>query len=171
MARISWIVKGFVSLILAYTATAFASASPSIINNHNRALHHPSSMKQKAFIRRHYIQHNHNAKRQIVNLPRGGGPLASAKLAELTSTPSGLFNTALMALALTTATFKILQRSTDIQKNSNTKEKPASVKALQIRFLLVFWLLRCADWLQGPYFLRSVRLQGIQWTTSVHWTH
>jgi hypothetical protein len=153
MTRISWIVKGFVTLILAYTVTAFASASPSI-NNHNRAgLRHPSSsMKQMDFIRGHYVPHNHNAKRHIVNIPRGGGPLASTKLAELASTPSGLFNTALMALALTTATFKILQRSTDIQKSSNAKDKPDSVKSLQMRFLLVFWLLRCADWLQGPYF-------------------
>jgi MFS family permease len=57
-----------------------------------------------------------------------------------------------VALALTTATFKILQRSTDVSKGLKTKEKPAAVKSLQIRFLIVFWLLRCADWLQGPFF-------------------
>jgi hypothetical protein len=111
-------------------------------------------MKQKASVRRHYTAHNHNARRQVFDMPRGGaGPLAATKLAELTSTPSGLFNTALMALALTTATFKILQRSTDISKGKRkAKEKPSSVKSLQIRFLAVFWLMRCADWLQGPYF-------------------
>ena len=32
------------------------------------------------------------------------------------------------------------------------KKKPDGVKDLQRRFLSVFWLLRCADWLQGPYF-------------------
>lgn len=30
--------------------------------------------------------------------------------------------------------------------------KPSNVKSLQARFLVVFWLLRMADWLQGPYF-------------------
>ena len=29
---------------------------------------------------------------------------------------------------------------------------PKSIKALQIKFLGVFWLMRMADWLQGPYF-------------------
>jgi len=29
------------------------------------------------------------------------------------------------------------------------------MKSLQIRFLAVFWLLRCADWLQGPYFYET----------------
>lgn len=32
------------------------------------------------------------------------------------------------------------------------KKKSDSVKSLQRRFLSVFWLLRCSDWLQGPYF-------------------
>lgn len=41
----------------------------------------------------------------------------------------------------------------DSSSNENVvTTKPASVKSLQIRFLAVFWLLRCADWLQGPYF-------------------
>jgi len=31
-------------------------------------------------------------------------------------------------------------------------KKDPKVKSLQIRFLAVFWLLRMADWLQGPYF-------------------
>jgi MFS transporter, MFS domain-containing protein family, molybdate-anion transporter len=30
--------------------------------------------------------------------------------------------------------------------------KPESIVSIQRRFLTVFWLLRCADWLQGPYF-------------------
>lgn len=35
--------------------------------------------------------------------------------------------------------------------NENPK-KPKEVQSLQNRFLVVFWLLRMADWLQGPYF-------------------
>jgi hypothetical protein len=36
--------------------------------------------------------------------------------------------------------------------SKSSPPKPAAIKSLQIRFLSVFWLLRCADWLQGPYF-------------------
>eukprot|EP01033_Poteriospumella_lacustris_P008459 gene8460-6118_t len=38
------------------------------------------------------------------------------------------------------------------------------VKSLQLRFLVVFWLLRMADWLQGPYFYEvysSKTLNGV----------
>lgn len=35
--------------------------------------------------------------------------------------------------------------------SSSTNKDPAVI-SLQRRFLAVFWLLRCADWLQGPYF-------------------
>lgn len=147
MTRVASIVKGLVSFFMVYfhTVTAFASTST------RRGLR-PASMKTKAFPRRTFSVPR--AREQIFDIPRGGaGPLAATKLAELTSTPSGLFNTALVALALMTATFKILQRSTDVSKgDSKRKEKPAAVKSLQIRFLIVFWLLRCADWLQGPYF-------------------
>lgn len=90
---------------------------------------------------------------------RGGAMTASAaatsKLASLTETPSALFNTALISLAFVTTVFKVLQRTPSSSDNSTQgieNKKPASVKSLQTRFLTVFWLLRCADWLQGPYF-------------------
>lgn len=90
----------------------------------------------------------------VLGLPRGGATIVStlsSKVATATSTPTGLFNSALLTLGLTTAAIKILQRSTS--DNSVKKaEKPASVKSLQLRYLAVFWLIRCADWLQGPYF-------------------
>mmetsp|Transcript_17709 Transcript_17709/g.33338 ORF Transcript_17709/g.33338 Transcript_17709/m.33338 type:complete len:627 (-) Transcript_17709:79-1959(-) len=35
---------------------------------------------------------------------------------------------------------------------TTTPTKSDAVKSLQVRFLSVFWLLRCSDWLQGPYF-------------------
>ena len=34
----------------------------------------------------------------------------------------------------------------------SVKSKPKSVKSLQLRFLPVFWLLRLAFWMSGPYF-------------------
>ncbi|KAL3917730.1 MAG: hypothetical protein SGILL_004575, partial [Bacillariaceae sp.] len=74
------------------------------------------------------------------------------------ASPSNLFNTSLLAVAALTAIFKIMQKintetsSTSSSGSDITQQKPKSVKNLQIKFLSVFWLLRCADWLQGPYF-------------------
>jgi len=79
---------------------------------------------------------------------RGGSVLAQAG-----SNPTSLFNTNLIILALTTTFIKITDRLTSKSSDDdNATPKPAAIKSLQIRFLSVFWLLRCADWLQGPYF-------------------
>ena len=43
-----------------------------------------------------------------------------------------------------------------------------AARALQLRFLPVFWLLRMADWLQGPYFYEvyaSKVINGVQVST------
>jgi len=91
----------------------------------------------------------------VVGRFRGG---ASAATAATALTPTKLFNTSLLAVAMLTTTFKVLQAVDSKKKESasgaveSKKEKPESVKDLQRRFLSVFWLLRCADWLQGPYF-------------------
>jgi len=90
----------------------------------------------------------------VVGRIRGGAAAASASA---TLTPTKLFNTCLLAVAMLTTTFKVLQ-AVDSRKgdsgaaDESAKKKPDSVKDLQRRFLSVFWLLRCADWLQGPYF-------------------
>ncbi len=87
---------------------------------------------------------------------RGGSTTSSTLINTMTSTPLNLFNTNLIALGLTTAIIRIMERINAPKKTTSTSSssttKPASVKSLQIRFLSVFWLLRCADWLQGPYF-------------------
>lgn len=96
----------------------------------------------------------------VVGRFRGGGGAAAGVAAAATSlTPASLFNKCLLALAMLTTTFKVLQ-AVDSKKGSGDspaagtleKTKPDSVKELQRKFLSVFWLLRCADWLQGPYF-------------------
>jgi len=97
----------------------------------------------------------------VVGRFRGGGAagVAATAAAATSLTPTSLFNTCLLALAMLTTTFKVLQ-AVDSKKGSDDssaaetseKMKPDSVKELQRKFLSVFWLLRCADWLQGPYF-------------------
>lgn len=92
-----------------------------------------------------------------MSLALRGGSVAET-IASMTSNPTNLFNTNLIILALTTAFIRIISRVSDStnadakQKAAEKDVKPAHIKSLQIRFLAVFWLLRCADWLQGPYF-------------------
>lgn len=86
-------------------------------------------------------------------LPRGGALAPVMEAAKnWNSSPSSLFNTSLIALALVTTFIKVLQRASAGDQSAAKAAKPKSVKDLQIKFLSVFWLLRCADWLQGPYF-------------------
>eukprot|EP00535_Pseudo-nitzschia_heimii_P001075 CAMPEP_0197189032 /NCGR_PEP_ID=MMETSP1423-20130617/19013_1 /TAXON_ID=476441 /ORGANISM="Pseudo-nitzschia heimii, Strain UNC1101" /LENGTH=589 /DNA_ID=CAMNT_0042641045 /DNA_START=197 /DNA_END=1966 /DNA_ORIENTATION=+ len=94
----------------------------------------------------------------VVGRIRGGADAASASAAAVASlTPVKLFNTCLLGLAVLTTVFKVLQAVDNKKADSGgadapEKKKPDGVKDLQRRFLSVFWLLRCADWLQGPYF-------------------
>jgi len=71
---------------------------------------------------------------QLDAFPRGGA-----------ATPQAFFIKTLIALGVTAAVAKLSQQQTV------TKITPAT-QQLQRRFLPVFWILRCADWLQGPYF-------------------
>lgn len=79
------------------------------------------------------------------------------------SNPEALYNTFFIALCSISAFGKFLipmisrafnslsnKASSDVDKSTQGKSK--SVLSLQIRFLAVFWLMRMADWLQGPYF-------------------
>ena len=86
----------------------------------------------------------------VVKAPRGGSVVDAMKA--FNKSPSTLFNSSLITVAIITAAFKILQRASSSSNAGEASKKPKSVKDLQIRFLSVFWLLRCADWLQGPYF-------------------
>ena len=97
-----------------------------------------------------------------------------------TATADGLFNTALFVLLGGVGLYKAYQRSmkaktaakaavseegTETKASNDDKSvksqssiqpnagaKPKSIKSLQLRFLPVFWLLRLAFWMAGPYF-------------------
>ena len=75
--------------------------------------------------------------------------------ATLLSSPSNLFNGLFLSLAAVALVSKVagVQSSKSSESSQNAEsEKPAGVKVLQAKFLTVFWLMRMADWLQGPYF-------------------
>ena len=83
-------------------------------------------------------------------IPRGGGGITS-NLATLASTPNGSFNLALGVLAASTAVLKISNKASadkDGGGGDAVVKKDPKVASLQRRFLMVFWLLRMADWLQ-----------------------
>ena len=68
----------------------------------------------------------------------------------LTKTPDSLFNALFFTLCSTALIWKGYESSKATE--DKIENKPDSVKRFQINFLSVFWLLRMADWLQGPYF-------------------
>lgn len=84
---------------------------------------------------------------------RGGfvSTLATQAKSSLLQSPSSLFNGLFLSLAALALFGKVATRSKN-SDNSEESAKPEGVKTLQAKFLVVFWLMRMADWLQGPYF-------------------
>ena len=66
--------------------------------------------------------------------------------------PNNYFNSLFVLLMTVVAAFKGIKAGNNDSSKKQLENKPANVKSLQWRFLSVFWLLRMADWLQGPYF-------------------
>lgn len=168
-----------VGLLLATAQVgAFASTSPLQVATRSSPLSIP---QQHDFARLDGNNPLPNLRRQssssvglALSFPRGGAAAAAAsetvlsKLSNWNKTPSSLFNTSLIALALITTIFKVSQR--DPESAANAEKKPDSIVSLQRRFLAVFWLLRCADWLQGPYFYEvyaSKMFNGVQASMSL----
>ncbi|KAJ1476770.1 hypothetical protein T484DRAFT_1632152 [Baffinella frigidus] len=78
------------------------------------------------------------------------GSAALAVVKGLGATPDLLFQSLFLALGATAVIAKIADR--DTSNKDNEEKMPAAMRSLQIRFLAVFWMMRMADWLQGPYF-------------------
>jgi MFS transporter, MFS domain-containing protein family, molybdate-anion transporter len=122
-------------------------------------------------------------------VPRGGAMAAAAASAAATgapsavvdgiksffgvSTPHGLFHTVLLGLAMSTLALKTVIRSTSQSSKDGKSSTPnessawnADATSLRRKFLAVFWLLRCADWLQGPYFYEVYASKVLKGATS-----
>ncbi len=139
---------------LSLVAGAFSANTNKFIQTPGSLLTKPAFREQNAkpsanaFKTFPNTQERKNTSMELSLSIRGGSVLAQAA-----SNPTTLFNANLIALALTTAFIKISDKLTSKDNgNDEASPKPVAVKSLQIRFLSVFWLLRCADWLQGPYF-------------------
>ena len=93
---------------------------------------------------------------------RGGG-LAAPELAALAATPASTFNAvfaALCVVAVVSRLGSLISMLTSKGGANAPTEKGLAARALQMRFLPVFWLLRMADWLQGPYFYEVYASKG-----------
>lgn len=145
-------------LILAVQPSSAFSHQPTALNVHSmgssiRAIKSESSLNFRSLQNEAYQKASPSSSslRMTLQFPRGGGALLATQSAEQ------LFNSAFGALAFVAVAIKVAQKisdsaSKDKSSDSVAAQKPAAVKSLQVRFLLTFWMLRCADWLQGPYF-------------------
>ena len=82
---------------------------------------------------------------------RAGQPLLALRGGVLSAlaptTLTGTFNVIFLGLSLACAALVFGTR-----EKRTGEVVPEKVRSLQWRFLLVFWLFKMADWLQGPYF-------------------
>ena len=70
------------------------------------------------------------------------------------NSPTQSYHYCLLAMVglVLSSKFGFIRRSFGFIRRRNAENKPNIVKGLQVKYLAVFWLLRMADWLQGPYF-------------------
>ena len=87
-------------------------------------------------------------RRRVGTLRGGAAPLSAAATA-IAASPDKLFNAVFGGLA---ATAVVAKAATSGPADGKPRQADAAARELRRRFLPVFWLLRMADWLQGPYF-------------------
>ena len=124
-------------------------------------IHHTTSLRQisplKTFFTKPLTDQRNGLRTSILRV-RGGlfgaSNIVSTRFQEFNFSPDKLFDNIFITLLCNVFALQFLNRISTrrigIDKNSTLKKK--NVKSLQLRFLVVFWLMRMADWLQGPYF-------------------
>jgi len=164
-----FILLGSVTSIMGFTAKpninmlhtkATTTAAGTAHYLHDRKQIHPN----------HRVHHSRRSSSSLysLHLLRGGATEAATAVASSASTnkvisllspnkvlssPASLFNALLSTLLLSKVGILVWNKIADGSSGAAPQtKKPAEVRALQLRFLPVFYLLRCADWLQGPYF-------------------
>lgn len=98
------------------------------------------------------IVQNHHYKFKFDNVRGGFFDKQVLKGLKATASPDSLFNSLFIGVSGSSVVWKVTQYLNSLRQGKETDKKPLEVKSLQWKFLIVFWLLRMADWLQGPYF-------------------
>lgn len=178
MKNLGWLVITTATLLSSFQVTAFAMPASTMNNNHfhhnnnngiiniYNSIHHRLSSQsiinlslERGRRQPQTRQQQRHRLRTKMALSVRGGAATNSLMMDITERfgskdPQSLFNTSLLGFAVITVMMKLMQRmasSKDIDA-ATKEEKPKSIRSLQIKFLSVFWILRCSDWLQGPYF-------------------
>lgn len=90
-----------------------------------------------------------------LSIPRAGDlSLKSTISSAIAKNPAALFDSTLAVLAMSAVVTKAADRwgnTKSMSIDEEKAEKPPEVKALQLKYLTAFWLLRCGYWMSGPY--------------------
>ena len=94
---------------------------------------------------------------RVLSISRAGVSVSPSTLSSVissaTADPVVFFDSLLGVLVLSAVIFKAADQwgNADSKSSINTTKKPPEVRALQGKFLVAFWLLRCGYWMSGPY--------------------
>lgn len=140
------------TLVIAVLCSAH-SARPALVGASNvplmrRAVHTPLVRPQLPSVRQRSGEHAIRMGPSLLSL-RGG--LATPALS-LPTTPTGAFNLLFYVLISACSAFVVFSRRGGGSSDGASDEMDPQMRKLQRQFLLVFWLFKMADWLQGPYF-------------------
>jgi hypothetical protein len=144
MKSLSQLLLSFLLLVAEPSLTSGFKRLNSIQRNNNVAINHENNR----------LKMDLKASNLNSLLLRGGyvSPFLSKVKTSVLQSPSTLFNGLFLSLAAVALVTKIAASKSTKSDSSEDSIKPEGVKTLQAKFLVVFWLMRMADWLQGPYF-------------------
>lgn len=113
---------------------------------------------------------------RVLSIPRAGVSVLpftlSSVISSATADPVVFFDSLLGVLVLSAVTFKAADQwsNADSKSRINNTKKPPEVRALQRKFLVAFWLLRCGYWMSGPYVVPAYKSKifgGVQASMSL----
>lgn len=149
-----WVVVVAAALAIQCVKAFSLPSSPSLLQlqsidrNSNR-----NHGKRSSCFRSSQMMQSDFSSNSLLQLRGGALPSSIASIkSSLLASPFSLFNGAFAALMLSVGALKIWPAGKASSSSSAAEAKSKEVKALQMRFLIVFWLMRIGDWLQGPYF-------------------
>jgi len=106
---------------------------------------------------------------EMVSLPAASAAALALRGGLAARTPDQLFNMLFLSLSAACAAVVFVAKQTQGPPDPDAPKATKEVRSLQLRFLLVFWMYKMADWLQGPYFYEvyaSKMIGGAVMTTS-----
>lgn len=164
--------------ILSYSSCGLSLVSKFPQSNSQRLTQRSGNNNDRFYIRKSTphntkVTYSRDSLSSVFQLRSGNSLSALSSIA--LATPQALFNALLLSLAALAVVGKTASSINRNDSEDTNDKKPPAVRSLQIKFLgiilyykiaafldcgitslliysAVFWLMRLADWLQGPYF-------------------